>query len=155
MKAMTTWIHELYARGVRVIVVDHFHFLVKDEESVQEIRATITAIKNITRQYADLDIFLIVQPKVLAEGQAPSLRTMRGGAAIGQAIDTLLTVVSVAGHPDITQYEYHKVRSHGRVSKKHWVKKKIYLEYHHENMRMLEVEYEPPTPQQRRHDHDE
>jgi hypothetical protein len=63
----------------------------------------------------------------------------RGGAAINQSVDAMLTIRIVQGHPNITQFEYTKVRGHLRVSKKDWLGQFTQLEYDHSTLRQHEI----------------
>ncbi|GAC1688287.1 MAG: hypothetical protein NVS9B9_10330 [Ktedonobacteraceae bacterium] len=140
--AVCKWIHDVYHRGVRVVGIDHFHLMVENEESINNIGSAIVAVRDVVRCYPDLHIFLIIQPKALAPSfgdnpaQQPGLRTLRGGAAISQAIDNLLIITN--GGEDITVYRYEKVRSHGRVSQKHWRGKEVRLYFDHDSLSMCE-----------------
>jgi hypothetical protein len=65
----------------------------------------------------------------------------RGGAAINQSVDAMLTIKSVDNHPNLTQFEYTKVRGHLRVSKRDWVNQFTQLEYDHATLRQTEVNH--------------
>ena len=65
-------------------------------------------------------------------------KSARGGSAINQTVDAMLTIKGVDGQPNITQYEYTKVRGHLNVDKRDWLNKFTQLEYSHDTLRMTE-----------------
>jgi hypothetical protein len=80
---------------VNHFLFDHFHYALEGED----YEATAKLIKRLKALTKELDIHLslIVQPRSLREGEQLSLATLRGGAAIGQALDNLLILERVRG----------------------------------------------------------
>lgn len=145
------WIKECYyLHDVKTIAIDYLQLLVADEESVQDIKETIFKIKNLTKEMPDLLVFLVIQPKQKQRGRTKDGKEAkpmklegadaRGGSAINQTVDKMLTICGVPGHPNITQYEYTKVRGHLNVSKRDWLNKFSQLEYNHDTLRMTELQ---------------
>jgi hypothetical protein len=145
------WVRECYfVHDCKMVAIDYFQLLVPDEESVQAIKSTIFAIKNLTKELHDLCVLLVIQPKQRQKSRTKDGREAkplkldgadaRGGAAINQTVDKMLTIVGVGGHGNITQYEYTKCRGHMHVSKKDWLGKVTQLEYDHSTLRMTELQ---------------
>ena len=144
------WVKECYyVHGTKMVAIDYFQLMVRDEESVQAVKDTVFALKNLTKTLHDLCILLVIQPK-----QKQKMRTKdgkeakplkldgadaRGGSTINQTLDKLLTIVGVPGHPNLTQYEFTKCRGQLYVSKRDWLGKFIQLEYDHDTLRMKEL----------------
>lgn len=150
LQGVMDWVRECYYfHDCRMIAIDYFQLLVKDEESTQDIKQTIFAIKNLTKEMPDLCILLVIQPKQTGEwrkfdGSVAKPTKMdgskaRGGSAINQTVDMMLTIKGVENHPNLTQYEYTKVRGHLNVNKRDWVGKFTQLEYNHDTLRMTEL----------------
>lgn len=151
LQKVVDWVKECYyLHDVKTIAIDYLQLLVADEESVQDIKETIFKIKNLTKEMPDLLVFLVIQPKQKQRGrtkdgkEAKPLKLegadARGGSAINQTVDKMLTICGVPGHPNITQYEYTKVRGHLNVSKRDWLNKFSQLEYNHDTLRMSEIQ---------------
>jgi len=143
------WIKECYyLHDCKMVAVDYFQLLVRDEESTQDIKETIFALKNLVVECPELCILLVIQPKQSQQwrrsdgSEAKPLKldgkSARGGSAINQTVDAMLTIKGVDGQPNITQYEYTKVRGHLNVDKRDWLNKFTQLEYSHDTLRMTE-----------------
>lgn len=143
------WIRECYyVHDVRVVFIDYLQLLVPDEKDVQALKETCYSFKKVVKELPDMCIVMIIQPKQKQKTRDKNGREIlakldgsdaRGGAAINQSVDALLTIRAVDGHPNITQFEYTKVRGHLRVSKKDWVNQFTQLEYDHATLRQLEL----------------
>jgi RecA/RadA recombinase len=144
------WVRECYfVHDCKMVAIDYFQLLVPDEESVQGIKDTIFALKNLTKELHELCILLVIQPKQRQKARTKEGREAkplkldgadaRGGAAINQTVDKMLTIVGVPGHSNITQYEFTKCRGHMNVSKKDWLLQLTQLEYDHSTLRMSEL----------------
>lgn len=138
------WITQLKELGVEHFFVDHLHYCLEDPEEYKEAVRLIQALKALTNKLS-INIFTIIQPTKLYEDQEIGLNSLRGGAGIGQAIDTLLTFkryrdqfgqkkdnVSALRVSDIR----HKL---GRTGT-------IYLQYDPETTKMIEVKKESIVP---------
>lgn len=149
--SVVDWIRECYfVHDVRVVFIDYFQLLVKDEESVQLVKSTAYTFKKLVKELPDLAIVMIFQPK-----QKQRLRNLktgeeyramklegadaRGGSSINQSVDKMLTVKAVDGHPNVTQFEYTKVRGHLHVSKAAWMNRFTQLSYDHATLRQTET----------------
>lgn len=120
--------------GVKMFCLDHFHYLLNSEDH-NEAAQTIRAIKTFTKKH-DVAILLIVQPRTLREGEKPNMQTVRGGAVISQALDSLLIFERVPNETNVSKLTLeiarHKLAEPG----------KIYLGYDKDTMRFEELERE-------------
>jgi hypothetical protein len=141
---MKRWFTEMKAQGVDHFLLDHLHYSLMSED----YESTTSLIKNLKSLTKELDIHLnlIVQPRSLRDGERLSLATLRGGAAIGQALDNLLILERVRGQDNISKLSLevarHKLCKLGD----------IYLQYDSESTRFQEVEkaliVAEPNPQE-------
>lgn len=96
-----TWMRTLKDLGVNHFLFDHFHYALMSED-YEATAALIKRLKGLTKEL-DIHLSLIVQPRSLREGESLSLATLRGGAAIGQALDNLLILERVRGEQNISR----------------------------------------------------
>lgn len=154
LKEVLDFIRECYyEHDCKMVAIDYFQLLLSDEESVQNVKDTIFALKHMTIECPDLTIILVIQPKQLSEntfGRGPNTtprpqklgkNSGRGGSPIGQTVDKLLSISPLKGHPNVTQYEYVKVRGHLNVSHKDWQNRFTQLIYDHDTLRMEELDH--------------
>ena len=122
--------------------------MMKDEKNVQEVKDICYMFKKITKELPELCIVMVIQPKqkqkLMTRDGVVSNENLdgsdaRGGAAINQSVDAMLTIRTVSGNPNRTEFRYTKVRGHLRVSKRNWIGKTVQLEYDHATMRQTEV----------------
>lgn len=131
---MVKWVTAMKEEGINHFLFDHLHYMLKGEdyESTAEL---IKILKSLTKEL-DIHINLIVQPRTLREGERLSLATLRGGAAIGQALDNLLILERVRGEDFISKLTLevarHKLARPGSV----------YMQYNPESTTFEEVEKE-------------
>jgi hypothetical protein len=129
---LVAWMREMKESGVNHFLIDHLHYCLKGED----YESTAELIKIIKTQTKELDVHvnLIVQPRSLREGEKLSLSTLRGGAAIGQALDNLLILERVRGESNISKLSLevarHKLAKPGSV----------YLSYDSESTLFTEVD---------------
>ena len=128
---MERWFTDLRTLGVQHFLFDHFHYALEGED-YEATAKLIKKLKTITKEL-DIHLNLIVQPRSLREGESLSLATLRGGAAIGQALDNLLILERVRGQENISRLTLevarHKLAKLG----------KIYLKYDPETTKLEEV----------------
>lgn len=137
-----TWFKALKDLGVNHFLFDHFHYALQGED-YESTAKLIKHLKSLTKAL-DIHLSLIVQPRSLREGEALSLATLRGGAAIGQALDNLLILERVRNETNISKLTLevarHKLASLGS----------IYLKYNKDTTDFEEVDkrlvVEPPPP---------
>lgn len=91
-----SWVEAMQSQGVKHFWFDHLHYMLEDPE---DHKAASKLIKQLKTMAIDLQIHidLIIQPNQLMPGQALSLRTIKGGSAMGQCLDNLFTMVRVEG----------------------------------------------------------
>lgn len=118
-RELEDWFRRMSAEGVQHFMFDHFHYALnrEDYESTVELAKLL---KSLTKEL-QIHIDLIVQPRSLREGEQLSLATLRGGAAIGQALDNLFIFERVRdpNHPNISQLKLevarHKLARPGKI----------------------------------------
>lgn len=129
---LESWFKDMKAAGVNHFLFDHLHYALMQED-YESTTALIKKLKSLTKEL-DIHLNLIVQPRSLREGEKLSLATLRGGAAIGQALDNLLILERVRGQDNISRLSLevarHKLCKLGD----------IYLRYDQESTRFEEVE---------------
>ena len=131
---LVDWFRRMASEGIEHFMFDHFHYALEreDYESTVELAKILKALTKELKIHIDL----IVQPRTLREGEALSLATLRGGAAIGQALDNLFIFERVRdpNHPNVSQLKLevarHKLARPG----------KIYLKYDPTTTEFEEVE---------------
>lgn len=141
MQEIEQWFRSLRDLGVTHYLFDHFHYALESEDYEATARL-IKGLKTLTKEL-DIHLSLIVQPRALREGESLSLATLRGGAAIGQALDNLLILERVKGQDNISKLTLevarHKLAKLGSV----------YLQYNAETTAFVEVDkqliVEPPA----------
>lgn len=150
VQGVVSWIKECYhVHDTRLIFIDYLQLLIGDEKDVQLVKEVCYTFKKLVKAMPGLCIVMIIQPKqkqrarlkdgTEAKSMALEGADARGGAAINQSVDKMLTIEAVVGHPNITQYKYTKVRGHLHVSKRAWLGKLVQLEYDHATLRQQEV----------------
>lgn len=89
------WIIELRdQKQVQYFWIDHLHYCLSDPEDFKEASKLIKQLKTLTKEL-NIHIDLIVQPNKLFEGQRLGLSALKGGSAIGQALDNLVMIERV------------------------------------------------------------
>jgi len=133
IEEMENWFKKMKDIGVDFFLMDHFHYMLLKEDYEATSRL-IKKLKSLTKEL-DIHISLIVQPRSLRDEETLSLSTLRGGAAIGQALDNLMILERVKNTniPNISKLTLevarHKLAKPGS----------ILLEYDPETTRMQEV----------------
>jgi hypothetical protein len=143
IEQIETWFKTLKDLGVSHFLFDHFHYALLGED-YEATAGLIKKLKSITKEL-DIHVSLIVQPRSLREGEQLSLATLRGGAAIGQALDNLLILERVKGENNISKLTLevarHKLAKLGS----------LFLQYDSKTTSFIEVDrqliHETPMPQ--------
>lgn len=135
---ITGWVEELKSKGVHYFWIDHFHYCLDDSENPKEISKFARQLKSIAKKM-NVHIDLIVQPKQIQEGQKLNLSSLRGSAAIGQAIDSLFTLERVPGQTNVSKLRLEAARH--RLARQG----DIFLKYDPESTRIVEVEEDPES----------
>lgn len=94
------WIVEMMEKGVKHFWFDHLHYMLMDPEDHKEASILIKKLKSLALN-KNIHIDLIIQPNKLLEGQKLGLATIKGGAAIGQAIDNLIVLEREKDHTNV------------------------------------------------------
>lgn len=106
------WMLELKAIGVRYFYVDHLHFILEDPEEYKLASKAIRNIKIFAREQ-EVHVDIIVQPIKLNQeiNNKLSADTLRGGAAIAQAVDNIIILERVEGHRNLMRLKLEVSRS--------------------------------------------
>ena len=88
------WMDMARSAGIKWFWIDHLHYCLEDPEDFKLISVFARELKAYAKKHS-IHIDLIVQPKVQDPGTRLSLNSLRGGAAIGQALDNLVTMTRV------------------------------------------------------------
>ncbi len=115
--ALREWISTLANLGVKHFWIDHFHYMLSDED-YSAVSKFIKEIKTLTKEFK-VHINLIVQPKNLMMGQQLSMDTLKGGSSINQALDNLLILERVKSEKYVSRLKLevarHKLASPGEI----------------------------------------
>ena len=131
------WVAELKQRGVNYFFIDHLHYCLEDPEEYKEAVKLAQAFKRIANEQ-DVSIFAIIQPTKIYEGMSLGLHSLRGGAGIGQTLDTLLTLERYI-NPNGTKSDTISVLCVSDIRNKLGRTGRIYLEYDLETTKLQEV----------------
>lgn len=126
------WVIALKALGVKYFWFDHLHYMIDDPEDYGQASKLIKRLKTLAKSES-IYINVIIQPNKLAEGQKLSLNSIKGGAAMGQAIDNLITLERVKDQKNILRLELKAARS------KMATLGERYLQYNPETIDFIEV----------------
>lgn len=120
--------------GYKHFFIDHLHYMLQGED-YESTAMLIKQIKTLTKEL-DVHVSLIVQPRSLRTEERLSLHTLRGGAAIGQALDNLLILERMRDERYVSKLTLEVARH--RLAKPG----SIYLQYDAETTMFEEVERE-------------
>lgn len=134
---LRAWVEECVKQDVRYFFFDHLHYCLEDPEDYKAASLLSRELKTMAKQI-NIHVDVIIQPKVLMDGQRPSLNSMKGGSAIGQNIDNLLTLERVPGEKFISKLSLKAKRS--RLAETG----EIFLRYNSETLTFTEVD---PVPE--------
>lgn len=110
MQDLESWVVDLKQRGVEYFWFDHLHYMLEDPEDHKEASKLIKMIKALAKR-ENIHIDIIIQPNKLMDNQKLSLGTIKGGAAMGQAIDNLITLERVKYAKNTLQVTMEAARS--------------------------------------------
>ena len=138
-EAIIRWVTEAKAQGIEYFWFDHLHYMLEDPEDHKAASKLIKELKALAKSLA-IHIDIIIQPNKLMDGQRLSLNSIKGGAAMGQAIDNLLILERVKGATNISKLTLEVARSKlARLGS-------LYLEFDPDTTRFAVTEPEPPKP---------
>jgi hypothetical protein len=127
------WMDALQKKGVQYYFFDHLHYMLADPEDHKGASKLIKEIKTLAQE-RQVHIDIIIQPNKLMDGQRLSLNSLKGGSAMGQAVDNFITMERVANVKDVSKVSLNRVRS------KLGTPGEIYLQYNRQTMTFQEVE---------------
>ena len=91
---IVAWVDKGVEAGIKYFWFDHLHYMLDDPEDHKAASKLIKELKTLAKQ-RDIHIDIIIQPNKLSDGQKLSLNSIKGGAAMGQAIDNLIILERV------------------------------------------------------------
>lgn len=143
LEQLELWVKTLIeGYGVKHFFLDHLHYMLMNEDYQQAARL-IKTLKSLAKKHK-VQMFIIIQPTKVLDGAELGLNTLKGGSAIGQTIDNLLTLKRVKECENVTELALTHAR--GRNCKPG----KIQLKYDRDTMDLEEGKVEPlegdPTP---------
>lgn len=142
LDAIKEWLDMGVKAGIQYFWFDHLHYMLEDPEDHKAASKLIKEIKTLAKQLK-IHVDIIIQPNKLADGQKLSLNSIKGGAAMGQAIDNLLILERVRnslGAKHITKLTLDVARSKlARVGS-------IYLQFDPDTTMFGETEPEEDKP---------
>ena len=137
LNEMKNWFTDLANQGVKHFWFDHLHYALEEPEDHKAASKLIKEVKTLAKQLS-IHINLIVQPNKINEyngvRQKMGLGTIKGGSAIGQALDNLLILERVQGQKNIVKLSLNAARH------KLCTLGEIYLQYNPKSTRFVEVE---------------
>lgn len=127
------WVEHGVEAGIKSFWFDHLHYMLQDPEDHKMASRLIKDLKAIAK-VKDISIDIIIQPNKLMDGQKLSLNSIKGGAAMGQAIDNLLILERVRDHKNVSRLTLEVARS------KLCSPGSIYLQFDPQSCRFIETE---------------
>ena len=136
LTSIVRWVQELKQLGVQFFFIDHMHYCLHDPENAKEISTFIRRLKQLAKE-ENIHIDIIIQPKYIGPDQRLGLTSLRGGSAIGQAIDNLFIFkrYDVPGEDNISELTLEVARH--RLAKSG---SKVYFKYDPTTTQMEEVD---------------
>jgi hypothetical protein len=129
------WTDELMNLGVRIFWFDHLHYMIEDPEDHKEASKLIKNLKTLAKE-KDINIQIIIQPNKLAEGYSLGLNSIKGGSAMGQAIDNLIVLERMKDVENVCKLSLKACRSKlGKLGS-------IHLQYNPSTTDFIEGEFE-------------
>jgi len=110
LEDLTQWMKELHLMGVEYFFIDHLHYCLDDPEDYKQASKFSKQLKTLCKEL-NIHIDLIVQPNKLLDGQELGINSLKGGAAIGQALDNLLIMERESGYKNISKITLRVSRS--------------------------------------------
>lgn len=107
---ISEWVDRAISAGINYFWFDHLHYMLEDPEDHKAASRLIKDLKSLAKT-KKIHIDIIIQPNKLVDGQRLSLNSIKGGAAMGQAIDNLLILERVKGQQNISKLTLEVARS--------------------------------------------
>ena len=118
LKELEEWVIALKSQGVEYFFFDHLHYMLEEPEDHRAASKLAKELKTLSKKL-NVHIDLIIQPNKLMEGQKLSLNSIKGGSAIGQAIDNMITLERIADQKNIVKISLkaarHKLATLGHI----------------------------------------
>lgn len=137
------WVDALVARGVQHFFFDHLHYMLDNPEDHAMASKLIKRIKKMTKT-KPICVQLITQPNKLMEGQSLSGNTMKGGAAINQAVSNMLAMeyLKADDFPGMDVKNIRKITLRKGRFKLTQKNQPVYVQYNPETTDFLELKFE-------------
>ena len=136
---LKVWVHELKPRGVLHFFIDHLHYCLDDPEDYAKVVVLAQQLKKLANE-EKICIICIIQPTKIYEGQRLSKNTLRGGAGLNQAIDTLIMLERYTSLITQKKSDRYSVLTVDKGRHKIVKPGSLFLEYDHATTCMFEVE---------------
>lgn len=94
LEDIVKWVDLGVEAGIQYFWFDHLHYMLEDPEDHKTASKLIKELKTLAK-LRNIHIDIIIQPNKLSDGQRLSLNSIKGGAAMGQAIDNLIILERV------------------------------------------------------------
>lgn len=137
-----SWVQKGIKAGIKHFWFDHLHYMLEDPEDHKAASKLIKDLKALAK-IEKISIDIIIQPNKLQDGQKLSLNSIKGGAAMGQAIDNLLILERMRGEgiKNVSKLTLEVARS--KLCKPG----SIYLQFDSDSTRFVETEPDEVAPQ--------
>lgn len=141
LEDIVAWVDNGVAAGIKYFWFDHLHYMLDDPEDHKAASKLIKELKTLAKQ-RNIHIDIIIQPNKLSDGQKLSLNSIKGGAAMGQAIDNLIILerVKEEGVKNVMKLTLEVARS--KLCKPG----SMYLKFNGEDTSFDEVELQEAAP---------
>lgn len=143
------WMNIMLGSGVKHFWFDHLHYMLDDEDYKQASKL-MRNIKTFAKS-KKVHINLIVQPTKIGRDERIGLNSLKGGAAVGQALDNLLLFSRGQPEDSIQDISNCSVLELSHARHKIAKRGKIYLQYDPKTTRYTELKGidtapKPPDP---------
>lgn len=94
LEELTEWVLQLAEQNVRVLVFDHLHYGLMTPEDHKEASLYIRQLKTLAMQ-TGIHFIVVVQANKLGQDEKLGRNSLKGGAAISQTLNSLITIERV------------------------------------------------------------
>lgn len=148
IEELKAWVKNLKENhGVNYFLMDHLHYMLPKEE--WQLASELIRVQKALVNKLNICIFEIIQPTQPKEGLDLGLGTLKGGSAIGQAIDTLICMNHIYYNDASGKRQREQnVRLIEVKEVRHKLAKRgqLYLQYDPETTDLVEGDYTPAAP---------
>jgi len=138
LEDLTQWMKQLHSMGVEYFFIDHLHYCLDNPEDFAQASKFTKQLKTLSKEL-NVHVDLIVQPNKLLDGQEMGINSLKGGAAIGQALDNLLIMEREPGQRNVSKITLRVSRSRLATTGH------FYLKYDKNTTDLVEFKFERPA----------